>query len=286
MASRLKTFGPLVRSFESRLIKPQAKRADPFYLSPQWRSFIAAVIKERGRRCEDPNCQTPGVTGIRIFGDHVVELSDGGAPFDRRNILLRCGSCHTRKTIAMRAKRMAAIAPTDPAAPHPHALERSSIPVTLVCGPPASGKSWFVQRHAGADDLVIDLDVIAHRISGMPLHGWSRQWLRPALAERNAMLAGLAGPETKAWPAAWLIVGEAAAQWRTWWVDRLGCQRVVVLETPDHICCERIAADPGRTHFQQSQCQDVYRWWGEYSRRDGDDVIDQAGGLSQPASMG
>jgi 5-methylcytosine-specific restriction protein A len=28
---------------------------------------------------------------MRLFGDHIVELRDGGAPLDKRNLTLRCG---------------------------------------------------------------------------------------------------------------------------------------------------------------------------------------------------
>ena len=45
--------------------------------------------------------------GRMSLGDHIRELQDGGALLDPRNIMLRCGSCHTTKTIAERAKRMA-----------------------------------------------------------------------------------------------------------------------------------------------------------------------------------
>jgi len=38
---------------------------------------------------------------MRVFGDHMVELQDGGAPLDKTNVMLRCGSC------AQRARRMA-----------------------------------------------------------------------------------------------------------------------------------------------------------------------------------
>jgi hypothetical protein len=42
-----------------------------------------------------------------VFGDHIVELRDGGAPLDPANVLLRCGRCHTTKTVAERARRTA-----------------------------------------------------------------------------------------------------------------------------------------------------------------------------------
>jgi len=90
------------RQVDLRSAKPIAKKADNFYHSQEWTILIAAVIKERGRQCQD--C---GRTGTRIFGDHIKELRDGGPALDRRNIKLLCGSCHSLKTAAERAKRMA-----------------------------------------------------------------------------------------------------------------------------------------------------------------------------------
>ena len=37
-----------------------------------------------------------------------VKEGDGGALLDANNVKCLCGSCHTRKTVAARAKRMAA----------------------------------------------------------------------------------------------------------------------------------------------------------------------------------
>jgi len=106
--ARIKTAASLIRPAEYRTAPPPAKEADPFYLSPAWRALVARLIAQRGRRCEDPDCRKPDRgAGGRIFGDHIKELRDGGAPLDERNVLLRCGSCHSRKTAAERARRMA-----------------------------------------------------------------------------------------------------------------------------------------------------------------------------------
>jgi 5-methylcytosine-specific restriction enzyme A len=42
-----------------------------------------------------------------MFVDHIVELKDGGAPLDRSNLWLLCGSCHSLKTAGERARRTA-----------------------------------------------------------------------------------------------------------------------------------------------------------------------------------
>jgi hypothetical protein len=68
----------------SQRLTPRPKTAAPIYGSPEWRSLIAGIIRERGRRCEDPKCKTPGRTGMRVFGDHIRELGDDGALLDPR----------------------------------------------------------------------------------------------------------------------------------------------------------------------------------------------------------
>lgn len=86
------------------------KQADSFYTSPEWRALMEAIIRERfgsrdNARCEDPQCRTPYRRGIRIFGDHIREVKDGGALLDKANVLCRCGACHSRKTAEQRAAR-------------------------------------------------------------------------------------------------------------------------------------------------------------------------------------
>jgi hypothetical protein len=90
-----------LRAPAPRLAAPP-KVADPFYQSPAWRALVAKIKRERGARCEEPGC---GATGVRLIGDHVKELRDGGAPLDARNVLLRCLPCHNTKTAAERARR-------------------------------------------------------------------------------------------------------------------------------------------------------------------------------------
>lgn len=104
---------PRVRTLDVRRVKVAEKKADPFYLSPEWRALVEELIVERfgsraNARCEDPQCRSPRRRGIRVYGDHVQELRDGGAALDPGNVLFRCGACHTRKTARARAARIAA----------------------------------------------------------------------------------------------------------------------------------------------------------------------------------
>jgi 5-methylcytosine-specific restriction protein A len=103
---RLSILRPRVAMASQRLT-PRPKTAAPVYSSPEWRALIAGIIRERGRRCEDPHCQSANrAAGQKVYGDHIHELSDGGALLDPNNVMLRCAPCHGRKTVAERNKRM------------------------------------------------------------------------------------------------------------------------------------------------------------------------------------
>jgi 5-methylcytosine-specific restriction endonuclease McrA len=112
----VRQLSPRLARLDTRSALPPPKKADPFYLSRQWRDLVEELIRVRGRKCETPGC---GREHVRLFGDHVVELRDGGAPLDPRNVKLRCGSCHTKKTSAEKARRAAEAAGVGGLNPHP-----------------------------------------------------------------------------------------------------------------------------------------------------------------------
>jgi hypothetical protein len=107
---RLVTLSSRVQPLRQPLLAPKPKQRDPFYGSAEWKKLIASIVEERGRRCQQCG-RTHDADGqpIRVFGDHELELKDGGAALDRSNIKLLCGSCHTAKTIAARAERAAKV---------------------------------------------------------------------------------------------------------------------------------------------------------------------------------
>lgn len=108
---------PRVVARDMRRVPPSTKKeTDPFYLSSEWREFCQflketrwpLLIVKRGHCCEDPECRAVHRLGQRIFFDHLVELKDGGEPFDPGNVMGRCGSSHTKKTLRHRAARLGA----------------------------------------------------------------------------------------------------------------------------------------------------------------------------------
>jgi 5-methylcytosine-specific restriction protein A len=69
----------------------QYERHRDVYNSPQWRELARLVLDTR------PICQACRRAPSTEV-DHKLALSDGGAPFDERNLLALCRRCHGAKT--------------------------------------------------------------------------------------------------------------------------------------------------------------------------------------------
>jgi hypothetical protein len=52
---------------------------------------------------------------LPVFGDHIIELRDNGAPLDPANVMLLCGASHANKTDATCAARAGSV-PDEPVA--------------------------------------------------------------------------------------------------------------------------------------------------------------------------
>lgn len=117
--ARLKSLGPRVSPIRMERVGPAKKRADPFYLSPEWRDLRDRLIAKRGRRCQGcGKTHEDDGTPVRLIGDHIVERKDGGADLDENNVQLLCtrlggngadgaGGCHAKKTAAAFNARLA-----------------------------------------------------------------------------------------------------------------------------------------------------------------------------------
>jgi predicted kinase len=140
----------------------------------------------------------------------------------------------------------------------PHNLRRSTIPVTLICGPPAAGKTTWVNARKHSGDTVISLDECKLRVGGRMWDTDRRIWRR-ALAYRDTMLRSLANTSTGH---AYVVVGAPSEHERAAWCRALGVtpDRVVVLDTSADICIARLRADPERAHAAADLINGVQRW--------------------------
>ncbi len=212
---------------------------------------------------EEPLCRFCKEQGLIAAAEEIDHIDGDSHNNDRENLRPLCRACHLRRTAEDQAFGKHQW--------RPDWLRPSTIPLVIVCGAPASGKTSYVEQHAGGADLVIDLDVIASGLSGQSMHGWDRaKWLTPAIRARNEMLGDIGRP-TDRWPRAWLIASEAKADRRQWWKDHLQPERIVVLETMPDVCRARVRADADR-NIEQT-CSVITQWWTDYERRPGDEIV-------------
>lgn len=152
----------------------------------------------------------------------------------------------------------------------PEYVRRPLCPVTVVCGPPGSGKNYYINQHKNADDVVIDLDEIKAELSGLPLYHAGKEVLNAALIERNRRIDALAD---RTIGRAWLIAGCPSIRDRRFWREKLNAE-IVVLESSQGTCINRINKDNSRPFWNRyGFLSGVRSWWRNYQRDPADVVI-------------
>src|SRR5262245_12066888 len=107
--AELRTLAPLVRVLTTRTPKLPLRQSDPIYTTPEFQVWRAQVVASAGGRCEAVDhghrCSRARPEH-RMYADHIIELKDGGQPFDIDNGQCLCASHHEIKTMAARARRL------------------------------------------------------------------------------------------------------------------------------------------------------------------------------------
>jgi len=240
-----------------------------------------AGVAQRLRRltaeplCRD--CKAKGRITVATVPDHILPIALGGKDTDD-NVRCLCGSCHKLRTKEQFGYRNSGCdvqgRPLDSAHPWnggngqwsaelierrmPSDLKPSRIPLTIVCGPPGSGKSTYIRQHSEPTDLVIDLDAIMQRMSGQPEHHTTTAYLKAAMEERNRQLRSLATDTQHT--AAWFIVSAPDPAERATWSKRLAGD-LVVIDAPLDECIRRIEADPARKGHTERMIKAATEWW-------------------------
>ncbi len=101
--AKVRMLRPSIPTMDARIAKPPPKEADPHYQTPEHREWRLAVMRRAKWRCQHPGCSVSYPD--RLFADHIVELRDGGTPFDPENGQALCGAHHSKKTAQARAER-------------------------------------------------------------------------------------------------------------------------------------------------------------------------------------
>lgn len=142
--------------------------------------------------------------------------------------------------------------------------------LTLVAGPPGSGKSTYVHKHMKRGDLVVDLDEIFRAITFIEDRDVPQSLLPFGWDARDALFRRMRKHHNVA--QIWVI--ECAPKMMTRHNYRaLYDATVVVLEVPEDVCLRRIYANALRSPNKIDWWEIVRKWWRDYEPNSKDEVI-------------
>lgn len=213
-----------------------------------------------------PWCAWPGCPIPASEADHITPKSLGGS--DRiENYQGLCRDHHRLKTAIENDWRLDGDSGVGQA--------------TIVCGPPASGKSTLVQLNRQPGDVVYDFDRIAEALAQSASYEFDYEHIGPYVeACRTAVIAQWLQRPDHQRGHLWVVVSGWSAGQRRSLRGQLGA-RVVVLETDGDECLARIQRDARRAHDLAHWRTIVRNWWARYEADEQDTVIETALGQSR-----
>ena len=260
------------------------KVTSKLYNSKRWKATRERILKRDLYTCRMPGCGVGLTTGRTHPRAAVVDhkTPHNGDPelfwCPDEGLQSTCKKCHDRVKQAIEKRGFSDQIgvdgfPVDKRHPFwaghpmrwgysiPHGIEPSGIPVTLVCGPPASGKSTYVDANSKPGDVVIDLDAIRRKVGGVE---WDQEASvnRRAFAYRDRVLRGL---KDKRKGRCWLIVMAPTKTERDTWVKALGRVTIHIMSTPRSECLARVKADPERHPQATLMLHEIDRWFKAFA---------------------
>lgn len=214
-----------------------------------WEKLRVVILRRDAGLCQP--CKAAGRLTPGKIVDHIKPKAEGGDD-DMDNLQVICKPCHTMKT-AVESSRGGGRVQYEPEwLPSPVVL------VTVVCGPPGSGKSTYVRERAGSNELVLDTDVIAADMFKLPMYHSDMEQMMAAIRYRNKLLAGLAETDC-GYVKAWLIVTAGTMAKREFWRKKYG--ELIVMDTPKRVCMERVRNDQRRPPATRQRVIDAILNW-------------------------
>lgn len=138
--------------------------------------------------------------------------------------------------------------------------------LVAVCGPPGAGKSTYVTKRMGWDDLLVDLDAIYCGITGRAQYEKPAVLLEVAKKLRDVLLEEARKRNLRAWYVT------SAPKRRERNELRTAGFKVIVIETDQWTCLDRIRKDPRRACLTEEWREIVDRWWRDYEPSNLDEV--------------
>jgi len=133
--------------------------------------------------------------------------------------------------------------------------------VKIVWGPPASGKSTFVENNRGKNSITFDFDKIMTVISGLPPHRKNENLIGYVLDFRETVINRLAN-ENKL-DEAWIIVTRLDDKFKKKFEGF--SPEYLLMDTTKKECLERVESDPDRSEVSDEMKKVINEWFDEFS---------------------
>ena len=232
----------------------------------RWSKFRLSFLA-RNPLCE--YCQAKGRVEAANICDHDLPHDHDPALFWNNTFTALCKPCHdsTKQRMERRYSGDYLLRAIREAKQKrfgysiPHGLMNSNVPVTLVCGPPAGGKSTWVRANSQEEDIAIDLDVYRERIGGAK---WDNN---PAIVKEAFRLRAndIKSLHERSTGRAYLIVLAPTKAERDAWSDALGKTTVKIIAPPQDVCISRAKSDRRRASVLSMQAPAIRKWFTDWT---------------------
>jgi len=218
-----------------------------FYCSKAWRSFRDAYIADHDPICA--RCHKIITDPLDLILHHcnthltLANYRDASISLNPDNIQVVCKSCHNIIHGTMRA--------------------RPAHTVTLVYGPPLSGKTSYVMSNMQRGDLVVDMDRLYAAVSLMPVYDKPEQLKQNVFGMKDLLIDNIKTRYGK-WDSAWIIGGYPVKYQREQLAEQTGAS-IIYCEATKQECVARLDADAGRRQRKAEWTQYINNWFDKYT---------------------
>ena len=223
-------------------------------------------------------CKDMGRTTVATVADHKIPWRTGKSEEERYelfhaedNLQSLCATCHSgfkRMQDNIDDEQMIDIDGTMVSGGVAWGVDKEEVKVmekvTVVYGPPGSGKSTYVRKNMNRGDVVVDYDSLYAALSGMELHDKPANLQVLIYKVRQAIYKEIEWNKDKLLHV-WIITGGAKKRDREKLVKRFDAGSVLVMATLNE-CFTRLKKDKTRIGGWKASKEMVEKWFQLYEK--------------------